>query len=625
MQGSVSLRALLIIVFWGLLTLTVGFPSWYAGTRMHDALEDEARKRLIEQLQLVCSMMTQSEEFQNLEQLQRWFVDLAQPLEMRLTYVATNGQVLADSEIPFDQLKDLEDFSGRPEIAQAMHGEIGFMARFSKIMQRQHVFAAKRIEPRGNLPGGILRLAAPVDHLQSLLDGLRHVFLLILLLAFIVVPLLATLLIRRLKKSTHTIAQAINAVAERDYGQRIYFSTADELYPVAHALNSMAESTGRRFLALTAAKHQLEAVFNAMGEGVMVLDARGRILSINRALAALLDPHARPLGRRPLEVLISLELQQACERILGLKGEPPDAPQDQLTVVSGGRTFEVNIVRLQTQERETGAVLVFHDMSRLKQLEKVRQDFVANVSHELRTPLTSIKGYTETLLAESSPPPEMLASFLDVILKNTDHMAKMVDDLLKLARMEAHQEVFKPAPINLSEALITAWKACLPVAQEKQISLKNHMPQEGISVWGDFDQLIRVFRNLLENAIRYSPEGEAITVDCRTEGNTVTIGVANNGPSIPRHHRQRIFERFYRIEKDRGGESGGTGLGLAICRHIILYHGGLIWVESPNPGRSQGATFFFTLVSPENTGKTVNGSNGEATPYRSLLIHRMSK
>ena len=229
----------------------------------------------------------------------------------------------------------------------------------------------------------------------------------------------------------------------------------------------------------------------------------------------------------------------------------------------------------------------------------VRQDFVANVSHELRTPLTSIKGYTETLLAESQPPPEVLASFLEVILKNTNHMVRMVDDLLQLARMEAHQEIFKPARINPTEALMAAWKACLPAAQEKRVSLTKHLPQEGLGVWADFDQLLRVFRNLLENAIRYSPEGEAITVDFRAEANTVTIGVGNDGPSIPKHHQQRIFERFYRIEKSRGGEFGGTGLGLAICRHILLNHGGLIWVQSPNPGGTNGATFFFTLLSPE--------------------------
>jgi two-component system phosphate regulon sensor histidine kinase PhoR len=229
----------------------------------------------------------------------------------------------------------------------------------------------------------------------------------------------------------------------------------------------------------------------------------------------------------------------------------------------------------------------------------VRQDFVANVSHELRTPLTSIKGYTETLLAESQPPPEVLSSFLEVILKNTNHMVKMVDDLLQLARIEAGREVFESVRVDPTEALMAAWMACQPIAQGKQVSLANHIPPEGIKVWADSDQLIRVFRNLLENAIRYSPEGGAISVDCSLEAETVTIGVRNEGPSIAKYHQQRIFERFYRIEKTRGGDFGGTGLGLAICRHIILNHGGLIWVQSPNPGRTDGATFYFTLMSAE--------------------------
>ena len=296
---------------------------------------------------------------------------------------------------------------------------------------------------------------------------------------------------------------------------------------------------------------------------------------------------------------MSLELQEACDRILASPDPLQEAPYYLPIVMGNGRTFEVNIVRLQEQEKQMGAVVVFHDMSRLKQLEKVRQDFVANVSHELRTPLTSIKGYAETLLAEPQPKAEVLSSFLEVILKNTNHMVKMVDDLLQLARIEAGQEIIKLLPVNPTEALMAAWKACLPFAEAKHLKLGNNIPTTLVGVAADFDQLIRVFRNLLENAIRYSPEGGTIAVDGHAEGNTVTISVRNEGPSIPRYHQQRIFERFYRIEKSRGSDLGNTGLGLAICRHIILNHGGLIWVRSPNPGRTDGATFFFTLVSAQ--------------------------
>lgn len=599
MKGNISFRMLLILALWGLLTFAMVVPSWYAYTSLNSALEAEARRHLIQQLHLISSLMTQREEFQSFEQLQRWLVQTALPLELRLTYVAKNGQVLADSEIPFDQIKDLEDFSGRPEIAQAMHGEIGFMTRFSKIMQREQVFAAKNVQPKGNLPPGVLRLAAPVSRLHQQFDHLRSLFLITLLLAFILSPVIVVLLLRRLKESSQAVAHAVDALTERDFGRRIRFSRIHEFYPLTHAFNRMAERTGQHVLALTAEIRRLETVFNAMGEGVMVLDQKGRVRSINRALAELLDPHTQVPGRRPLEVLISLELQQACERILGLKEAPPESPHEVLTVVTGGRTFEVNVVRFQDREEETGAVLVFHDMSRVRELEQVRQDFVANVSHELRTPLTSIKGYTETLLGESESQPEVLSSFLQVILKNTNHMVKMVDDLLQLARIEAGREMFKPARVNPTEALMAAWKACLPLAEGKRVRLENHLPPEGIEVWADLDQLIRVFRNLLENAIRFSPEDGEIGVDGSLTAGTVTIGVRNEGPRIAKLHQQRIFERFYRIEKSRGGDFGGTGLGLAICRHIILSHGGLIWVQSPNPGQTEGATFFFTLLSAE--------------------------
>lgn len=599
MKGNVSFRMLLMFSLWVLLTLSLVLPAWYAYTRLDQAIHAEAKRQLIQQLNLICALTTQREEFHNTEQLHRWLLELSLPNELRLTYLDERGQVLADSEIPLERIKELEDYSGRPEIIQAMQGEVGFQSRFSRVMRRDQLFAAKRIQPKGSLPQGVLRVAAPLSPLHNLLAHVRNLLLMILLVTFSATPLIAGLLVRRLGKFTQAMVRAIDAVAQQDFGQRVHFMPTHEAYPLAYAFNRMAENTGQHFLALTAEIQQLEAVFNAMSEGVMVLDSRGRILSINRAFAGMLDPHTQAIGRRPLEVLISLELQQACERILGLKGTLSDSAHEVLTVASGGRTFEVGIVRLQHLESEARAVIVFHDLSRLRQLEQVRQDFVANVSHELRTPLTSIKGYTETLLSESPPPEDVLTSFLEVILKNTNHMAKMVDDLLQLTRIEAQREAFESVRVDLAEALIVAWNACLPFAENRHVTLANRLPAKGIKVWADSDQLTRVYRNLLENAIRYSPEGGTIGVDCRLEGETVTVGVRNEGPSIAKHHQHRIFERFYRIERSRGGDFGGTGLGLAICRHIILNHGGLIWVQSPNPGRTDGATFFFTLLSAE--------------------------
>ena len=599
MRGNVSLRTVLVFSVWGLLAVTLILPLSYTYTRLHETIDDELKHDLMRPLNLVAALMTDQEAFQNTEQLQKWIVEIAKPLELRLTYVANSGQVLADSQVPFDQIKDLEDFSARPEIAQAMHQEFGFMTRLSRTMQKEQVFAARSIHPKGNIPAGVLRIAAPVSKLQDLSVHLRNVFLLTVPFAFIMAALLSYLVARKLNLAVRSVIQVVAAMGESDYRRRIHFTPGHELHPLADAVNQTAESTRRHLQVLRAQRQELTAVFNAMREGVMVLDAGGRIQSVNLALSELLGTRTQVVGRRPLEVILSLELQQTCDRILASPDPLQETPYYLPIVMGNGRTFEVNIVRLQDQEKELGAVVVFHDMSRLKQLEKVRQDFVANVSHELRTPLTSIKGYTETLLAEPQPKPEVLSSFLEVILKNTNHMVRIVEDLLQLAKIEAGQEILKPVPVNPADALMAAWKACLPLAEARHLSLANNMPTALGVVAADFDQLIRVFRNLLENAIRYSPERGTIAVDGHAEGNTVTISVRNDGPSIPKYHQQRIFERFYRIEKSRGGDLGNTGLGLAICRHIILNHGGLIWVRSPNPGSTDGATFYFTLVRAE--------------------------
>jgi two-component system phosphate regulon sensor histidine kinase PhoR len=239
--------------------------------------------------------------------------------------------------------------------------------------------------------------------------------------------------------------------------------------------------------------------------------------------------------------------------------------------------------------------VVFHDISELKRLEKVRRDFVANVSHELRTPLTSIKGYAETLLAEEEGVRGDGRSFLEIILKHANHMSKMVDDLLQLARLEARHETLEPGAVDAAEALQSAWKECAALAAAQNVHLENLLLEEGVTVRADSDQLAQVFRNLLENGIKHSPPGGSVRVSCTLGSETATFQVYDEGTGIPLQAQERIFERFYRVEKNRSDHTGSTGLGLAICRHIIQNHGGRIWVESPPPEANKGSAFFFTL------------------------------
>jgi two-component system phosphate regulon sensor histidine kinase PhoR len=389
------------------------------------------------------------------------------------------------------------------------------------------------------------------------------------------------------------------AIGAGDYSQRVRFYPGKEFMPLAESINEMAKRIESHIQTITEQKEQLEAILNGMSEGVMVLDSRGTIQTVNHALTGTLPGAREFVGRRPLEVILSADLQKACDELLS--GTAADKGSRNLEITPGlGRVFAVNVVRFQHQAGgEVGAIVVFHDISELKRLEKVRQDFVANVSHELRTPLTSIRGYAETLLAQPAADSGPGASFLQIILKNAMHMSKMVDDLLQLARLDSRRQSESYGPVDAAEALSAAWKVCGPQGSAKNVRLENLLPEDGVRVKANLDELGQVFRNLLENAVRYSPPGSLIIVSVRRDKDTATFVVTDDGPGVPLYAQQRIFERFYRVEKDRGDASGSTGLGLAICRHIILNRGGSIWVESPPEGKSRGSAFLFTVPLAE--------------------------
>jgi two-component system phosphate regulon sensor histidine kinase PhoR len=250
-------------------------------------------------------------------------------------------------------------------------------------------------------------------------------------------------------------------------------------------------------------------------------------------------------------------------------------------------------------------VVVFHDISELVRLEKVRQDFVANVSHELRTPLTSIKGYAETLMDKNFRASPDAESFIKTILKNANQMSNIVNDLLELTKQQQkHQEQLALGPVDAAESFANAWETCMPMANEKKIQVVNELPAP-LTVYAEPNSLTQVFRNLLDNAIRHSRENTTVTVFTIDKSDHFLFGIQDEGPGIAQRHQKRVFERFYRVDKERSRASGGTGLGLAICRHAVRSMGGDIWVKSPPDGRSKGSVFYFTLNKDKAQPETV--------------------
>ncbi|MFO1498946.1 MAG: ATP-binding protein [Verrucomicrobiota bacterium] len=338
------------------------------------------------------------------------------------------------------------------------------------------------------------------------------------------------------------------------------------------------------------AQAQQRALFDSMADGVVLLDETGKIELVNDALRKLLAmPPGGGQGQTMLEAFRLPALAELAGKlpsensVLGFELELPKTPP---------RYLEVNASAIRNREDAyRGAIFVFHDLTRVKQLENTRKEFVANVSHELRTPLSLIKGFVETLLDGAKEDPELTGRYLKTIQKHTDRLTYLIEDLLSLSQLEGGQVSLNFEPVFLRDIAERVREDLRARAAEKHISLNNSIPPD-CSARGDADRLEQVLFNLVENAIKYGRAQGVVHMGGAQREDEAEVWVEDNGPGIPLEAQPRIFERFYRVDRARSRETGGTGLGLAIVKHIILAHGGDVWVKS-EPG--QGATFHFTL------------------------------
>jgi two-component system, OmpR family, phosphate regulon sensor histidine kinase PhoR len=516
-------------------------------------------------------------------QIQQTVVMLAAAAGTRFTVIsggvpgAPLGTVLAESETAPDELGNHSD---RPEFKAAMQGHTGRAIRFSTTLGKEEMYVAVPVAQDGRVVAAV-RAATPLATVDDALPALYWRIGVGAAIVAIAAALIGLFVSGGISRQMRLVGDGAGRFADGDFSHKLAVPRTKEFAEVAESLNRMAEQLDQEIRALTRERNEREAVLVSMVEGVIAVDTDERVIALNQAAAGLLGAdRGAAVGRSIQEIARNPELQRAVAETLA--GSSPVERELTLRVGDDCRTLQANgtLLRSEDDDQAIGAVVVLNDVTRLKRLETVRRDFVANVSHELKTPVTAIKGFAETLLDGAADDPETRGRFLRIVAGQADRLNAIIADLLALSTLEADQ---KDEP-SLEEADIcdvvhVATEVCGIKSRAKGVSLDVACAG---AVFAPINPplLEQAVVNLVDNAIKYSPEGGTVVVALEETADEVAILVSDQGPGIGREHLPRLFERFYRVDKARSRDLGGTGLGLAIVKHIAQVHGGRVSVTS---------------------------------------------
>ena len=536
--------------------------------------------------------------------LKTWAVDSAAD-RVRITVIRADGQVLADT---VSDPASMENHAGRPEIQDALRTGEGRSVRHSVTTQSDMVYYAVR----RNLADGspiVLRFAIPLEEADMALGSLRWSLWLASAVILLIAGIAATFVSRGISDRVERLQEFSRRVAEGDFRPLPGGGSGDALEELRSSLNRTAARMDRTIRTLTEERNLSAAILGSMVEGVAVVNATERLVFANQGFANILELDVPPKsGSALVEVVRQTELIEAVRRVLA--GEP----RVEAEIVTGTlrqHFFAATVAAVRSGET-LGAVVVLHDITELRKLERVRRDFVANVSHEFKTPLTAIQGFSETLLAGAMDDPQNRERFLGIILEHSRRLARLTDDLLKLSSMDADRLELEIRRVSVSELIESCLETTQHRAAEKEVGVElaqSAQPGELPDIAGDRRRLAEILQNLLDNATQYTLPGGRITVNAETRDADVIFTVSDTGIGIPKSDQSRIFERFYRVDAARSREAGGTGLGLAIAKHLVEVHGGRIWVESEI---GQGSQFHFSvpIFDPERAVvRSISSSN----------------
>lgn len=577
-----SIRWRIAIPYILLAIISLGGISWYFSRQMHQEYQKTERERLLVESHLVANQL--GDQWKSLEpgevdNLAKYY---AKALDLRVTIIDRHGKVLGDSDSDRTQM---ENHLNRPEVKAALSGTDSWNIRFSNTLLSDQLYVASPIKLDGTILG-VARLSITLASISAELQSIQRNLFLITLAVLVLIILVAFGVSENTLRPIRQLTKAANQVDAGRFTTGSILDRKDEIGTLSRELNLMSINLDREFRQLESEQEKLYAVLTSMSDGVIIVDSEGIVQLLNPAASKMFNVlEHQAIGHTLTEVLRHHQLIDLWKKTRST-GE-----QQSMTLDLGAEKLYLQVVVTPMGGAMQDAYLVvMQDLTRLRKLETVRQDFISNVSHELRTPLAAVKSLAETLDEGALEDQPAARRFLSMMEKEIDSMAQIVQELLELSRIESGRAPLQKRLTSVGEMIQPALERMRLQAMRAGLTLTVNIPNSLPEINADVDRVQQVLMNLLHNAVKFTPPGGVIEVRAVEEANMIRIEIRDTGVGIPDGDLPRIFERFYKADRARSG--GGTGLGLSIARHIIEAHGGKIWAESLV---GEGSTFCFTL------------------------------
>lgn len=567
-------RNRLTFVFVLLIGLSVGILGIFVSNLIERTYLDSLSERLTKEARLLANTIDWQQDVEEMDRLSDMY---GKSLDLRLTFIAADGTVIGDSESDPDTM---ENHADRPEFQQALGKpvEVGESTRYSATVEKELMYIAFPVV-REEQPVGVVRVAMSLEAINVSIRQIWMSLIVGLLLLLIVAALVSSRLARGITRPIEDMTHLARGITHGDFSHDpVHVKSRDELGQLARAIQHMSISLQRQLGTIRESERRWKSVIETMPSGLLLVDSKGQIVLVNPEIENLLGvKRTEIIGGSYTQFAHTSHLGHLIDHCIRTKSNVREEIHFSLP---DERILEASLSPVKDdRDRILGVVIILHDMTAIRRLEKMRSEFVANVSHEIKTPVTSLIGFTETLLDGALEDEETCRNFLEIIHDESQRLHRLIGDILELSKIESRELKLRTETVDVSQLVRSTAGTLQSQVDTNELSLELHLP-ETLQVEGDEDRIRQIVVNLLANAIAYTPEGGRINISVRNEGENWVLEVADTGVGIPKEDLPRIFERFYRVDKARSRESGGTGLGLAIVKHLVDVLNGTIEVKS---------------------------------------------